>query len=162
VIPPNQEACALFSLRCVYVLSLPLFSFLQIQRATYKLKLQPSIISSLALFGVPHSSYFYLLTTILSRLTKLLPSWADHHRILACYIRSCVVYPITLFVCFIVAPWLWLWLVSWIPRQPTLSKQQQSPLAPDLFLFSVQYMNLIPNVQILFFPTTKTAELTPP
>jgi len=30
------------------------------------------------------------------------------------------------------------------------------------FLSSVQYMNLIPNVQLLCFLTTKTAELTPP
>ncbi|KAH7223365.1 hypothetical protein BKA60DRAFT_305430 [Fusarium oxysporum] len=117
----------------MYVLSLPLFSSLQIQRVTYKLKLQPSIISSLALFGVLHSSYFYLLTTILSHLTELLSPWADHQRILACYIRSCVVYPVTLSVCFIVAPWLRLWLVYWIPRQPPLSKQQQSPHLCQIF-----------------------------
>lgn len=147
--PSTERRVLCFPPFYVYVLThshSPCFSSLRIQRVTYKLRLQPSIISSLALFGVLHSSYFYLLTTtIYSYLSNLLPSWADHRRILACYIRSCVVYPVTLSVCFIVAPWLRLWLVYWIPRQPRLSKQQQSPLVPDLCLFFCAIHELDPK-----------------
>ncbi|KAJ4031493.1 hypothetical protein NW761_011200 [Fusarium oxysporum] len=136
--PPNQEACALF--RSV---------------------IHPSFPASLCLVFFTLHTFIYLLRySLISQSCFHLGLIINGYLLVISVLVLCIQLPFPSVLSLLLGSGSGL-STGFLGNLHYLNNNNHRTCARS-FLSSVQYMNLIPNVQLLCFLTTKTAELTPP